>query len=160
MDDIQISISPEEVSRMTRSIPEARKSVIDFKLEIKRRLRFCFKQLRKEGVYARANFLCCNACAGSTIFRMRKEDPDGFGKKFYGLCFYHAQDNEELEAGRNFCITFTSFEDGRESEVAQHVLSVLNKNGITASWDSNIAHRISVSLQDLIARRLCELFSH
>jgi len=66
-----------------------------------RRLNRAFHLMRKRGLLARANYLCCGNCAGSAITDMAENLIDD-GKRtkdsILGCCFYHAQDNEIIDA--------------------------------------------------------------
>ncbi|MCD6148080.1 hypothetical protein J7J18_01770 [bacterium] len=54
-----------------------------------------FKELRKEGFLARANFMCCRNCAGSEL-ACRAEKLYEKGKEVKGAIFWTRQDEESL----------------------------------------------------------------
>ncbi|WP_407670858.1 DUF6891 domain-containing protein [Parenemella sanctibonifatiensis] len=54
---------------------------------------------------------------------------------------------DRLELGEiELAIYFTSFEDGREAEVARTVVDTLKNNGLNASWDGSVDSAIMVPL--------------
>jgi hypothetical protein len=86
-----------------------------------------FKALRKEGYFARQNFMCCQGCGWSAV-------PEGREEK---VVFYHSQDASQMRKGEDFCLAWTG--DGNE------ICRILNENGVETKWDGSKSTRIIVT---------------
>jgi len=86
-------------------------------MRTKIKLNRLFKELRKQGYFARQNFWCCNTCATSDI----PKDKD--------YVFYHQQDANSLkEDGDRVMIGFRG--DGTDiCNIARHFGFITNWNG-------------------------------
>jgi len=120
----------------------------------KTRLNNAFKEMRKQGLITRQNYLCCQTCAGYGITtdvvemikngRKKKED-------IKGCVFYHHQDNELLKRNHSFYLAFGSL-DSKElgliglntKDVGKIVCDCLSKNQIEHSWNGEETERILV----------------
>lgn len=99
----------------------------------KQRIAFAFRDLRKQGIYARMKFWCCQSCACA--------DLEQRGKTHF--VFYHQQDAEAFnrygdlrEYGMH--IAFGELED------AHALVKALNAHGLPTEWDGTQEHRVRV----------------
>lgn len=114
-------------------------------------LALVFKRLRRMGLIARMNYLCCGGCAGSQIAtdavdRVKK------GKLVNGTCFYHRQDNERHQNGYSLYLRFgclDTVEMGKIGlptvEVGKMITKVLTEEGIAFEWDGTAEAAIKVT---------------
>jgi hypothetical protein len=86
-----------------------------------------FKALRKEGYFARQNFMCCQGCGWSAV-------PEGREEK---VVFFHSQDAARMRDGNEFYLAWSG--DGNE------ICRVLNENGVETKWDGSNSSRIAVT---------------
>jgi len=118
--------------------------------EMKVLIRDCFKSLRKDGMFARMNFFCCQTCARYDIGKKAKEAKSK-AKPFRGYVFYHNQDNENLESNGKFYLAFGGNEDTEENfttktwQVGNLVANRLKKFGLEIEWDNKPETRIRVT---------------
>lgn len=66
-----------------------------------RRLNRAFHLMRKRGLLAKANFLCCSNCAGTEITNIAEKliaSKKRTKESITGCCFYHNQDNEIIDS--------------------------------------------------------------
>ena len=97
-----------------------------------------FRQLRREGWWARMNHLCCQTCLTYDT------DDD---KPYIG---FHAQDNERIpESGYTYLTHGPPVDDAHYpaywSELA---VMVIEDYGLTVEWDGTMASRIKVLLPE------------
>ena len=85
-----------------------------------------FRELRKEGYFAKQNFWCCQSCGWAAI-------PDDQSEK---AVFYHNQDNESKREGKSFCLAWSG--DGN------FICDILRKHGIEVQWEGTSDRRIEV----------------
>lgn len=86
-----------------------------------------FKALRKQGYFARQNFMCCQGCGWSAV-------PEGKEDK---VVFFHGQDAARMRAGNDFHLAWAG--DGNE------ICRILNENGVETEWDGTTSTRIAVT---------------
>lgn len=91
------------------------------------RLNQAFKELRKNGYFARQNFLCCSSCGWSAI-------PEGKDDK---AVFYHNQESESKKQGNPIYLCW----DGNGNEIVQ----IFHNNGIETEWTGTKETRIVIS---------------
>lgn len=94
----------------------------------KTKLTKAFKELRKQGYFARQNFWCCQTCGWAA---MTDEESDK-------AVFYHAQDNDDLIEDGSCHLAWSG--DGKL------IADILTKNGVKVDWDGNNSKRIKISL--------------
>ena len=94
----------------------------------KSKLTKAFKELRKQGYFARQNFWCCQSCAWAD---MTDEQADK-------AVFYHAQDNDNLKENGSCHLAWSG--DGKL------IVDILEKNGIEVDWDGSDNKRIGIKL--------------
>ena len=114
------------------------------------RLNRAFAALRKQGLLARQNFLCCGSCAGyalteDAVARTRK------GKKVNGCVFYHRQDTERFLTGDTLFLGYGPLDSTElgtigltTREVGTLVVAALEAEGLEPHWDGNPDTRISL----------------
>lgn len=86
-----------------------------------------FKGLRKNGYFARQNFMCCQTCGWSGV-------PDGKESK---VVFYHNQDNDNKKNYEPFYLSWSG--DGNE------IQRILKEHGVETEWDGSDSTRIQVT---------------
>jgi len=106
-----------------------------------------FKELRKEGIVARANYMCCQSCGCAGIDEALVKNP-----KKIGFTFWHHQDNEDLQnSGKVYLAYGIHAGDETDEECDKKVLLVANKivdklkeAGLIIEWNGNTNTRILV----------------
>jgi hypothetical protein len=89
-----------------------------------------FKELRKEGYFARQNWKCCNSCGWEAI-------PDEQAKH---AVFYYAQNANDLKE-HGFC--HLSWDgDGKK------IVKILKANGLKVTWNGSKAQKIKVEVTE------------
>ena len=105
-----------------------------------------FAKLRKTGIIARQNYLCCQSCGCAGVDRdfIRLSAENQASKT--GFCFYHRQDSDSRDRGHNFHLTFGVFRESRGDPVAigQKIVEVLVGCGIPAKWNGSSDTRICI----------------
>lgn len=99
-----------------------------------------FKELRKQKIFARQNFWCCQSCACADI------DTSVDKQKYIGYVYYHQQDGQSKKEGKNFFLAFGSINDDDKisQEVGQKIVDTLIKHGVITCWNGNTGTRIMV----------------
>ena len=115
-------------------------------------LKKAFADLRKQGILAKQNYMCCMGCAsgalGEEIKKANKETPN----KYMGGAYYHQQDAETLrESGFCHigygCAPDTKFDNELMAlTVGQAVKMTLERYGLKVEWDGDTSERICVSI--------------
>ena len=110
--------------RPTRSaIEDTRKKVLS-----------AFRKIRRRGVRARANFLCCTNCATSGL--------NVKGKR--GGVYWHAQNEESFRRDGELVIGFFT-ETGKGSvDVARDLVKLLKAEGLEVEWNGTGDQKITV----------------
>jgi len=125
-------------------------------IEKKVALRAAFKDMRKAGLMARMNYMCCQNCAGyaMTTEAVKRIDAGTPQEDIKGCVFYHNQDNANLERDRKFYLAYGNMDSteygtiGLPTEtVGQIVVEILDKYDIKTEWDGNASSRIFVDLE-------------
>ena len=106
-----------------------------------------FRQLRREGWWARMNHLCCQTCL--------TYDTDD-EKPYIG---FHAQDNERIpESGYTYLTHGPPVGDTYDSTVwSKRAVVVIESFGLTVEWDGTMASRIKVFLPETMPLDLDDL---
>jgi hypothetical protein len=123
-----------------------------------------FGDLRKQGLIARANFRCCQSCAGyeisEKVSKMSKEEAG----KVKGCTYWHQQDEDDLKERGSLYLAYGNLETTGNGtvglptvEVGKMVLETLKKYGLTVEWDGSEGSRIQVDLTKLIPKEIMEL---
>jgi hypothetical protein len=85
-----------------------------------------FKELRKNGYFAKMNHTCCQSCGWSEI-------PDEKSNK---VVFFHRQDAVDLCASGNVYLSWAG--DGN------YIVDIIKKHGMEVVWDMSDKTRILV----------------
>lgn len=110
-----------------------------------------FRHMRKLGFIARQNFSCCSGCAGSQIATELEQMSAEQAIKVVGVCYYHKQDADDRDAGRDFYISFGQVEcaSGRGTylsplTVGELVCHCLRIAGVKFEWEIDPKTRIKI----------------
>ncbi|MFP4343773.1 MAG: DUF6891 domain-containing protein [Anaerolineales bacterium] len=109
-------------------------------------LDMAFGVLDHRGIVARQNFSCCQTCGhteiGAEIERVRKQRP------VEGYVFYHEQDTESAAETGALYLAYGAVEEGPATlvEVGQHIVSILQAEGLHVEWDQDPRKRLRVNL--------------
>ena len=106
--------------------------------EFKMKLTDAFKDLRKQGFFARQNFLCCQSCAWAEA---PADKP---------VVFYHAQDAASLREAEGKRGTSRFKQDdvgvylafGHDALAGQKIVDALKRAGVDYTWDGTEDQRI------------------
>jgi hypothetical protein len=109
-----------------------------------------FAQLRKEGYLAKANYLCCQTCAGyaltATAVKLVKA-----GKEIKGCVYWHKQDEKNFWKNGIFYLSFGPLDSKQHGKiglptikVGKHVVAVLKQHSVKTEWDGTEYARIKV----------------
>ena len=128
---------------------------IESKIELKKRIRKAYKQLRKEGLICKGNFLCCSNCAG---YQLASEISDKIEKdkkykdKIKGVVFWHKQAERSL---MNNCtglyLDFGNVNTSKfgvvglsDTEIGYILKDALEKCNLEVEWNCNPRTKILV----------------
>jgi len=118
---------------------------------VRERLLEVFKELRKEGFLARANFMCCRTCAGYDL-ACRAEELHKRGKEIKGTVFWTRQDEEDLRKSGRMYISYGPLGTKKYGTIGLPTKTVgkifcekLTKYNIPHKWDGNPDVRILVA---------------
>jgi len=110
-----------------------------------------FADLRKQGIMAKQNYLCCMGCASSSLGEEIRQAHASHPNKYLGGAYYHSQDAEDLRE-RGFChIGYGAAPDSANEElfaltVGQAVKLTMERHGLKVDWDGDVTQRIRVSI--------------
>lgn len=102
-----------------------------------------FKDLRKEGLIAKQNFMCCRSCASCSIWN----DIDASPGKYKGAVYYCKQDGDNLRKDGRFYLGFGAADtddDKVATLIGQLTKVVLEKHGLNVEWDGSANTRLLV----------------
>lgn len=139
-----------EVIKEPLSVPVARAKVIE-----------AFKNLRKEGFIARANFSCCGNCAGHEIAGFIAKKPLEEAEKIKGCMTWNRQSEESFQRSGELYIGYGPVyvskykrEFGLSTEkVGKALVAELEKQGLDVVWNGNPNTRIVVKAEKPPRRR-------
>lgn len=116
------------------------------------KLNALFRALRRAGLVARQNHLCCGGCAAASVGEMAR------ARGLRGAVYYHRQDAEGLrptdvwgirrKGGEGVHLGFGAV-DADESvtvEIGAEVCRLAREVGLTTEWDGTAAQRVWVAL--------------
>lgn len=115
----------------------------------KQLLNKAFADLRKQGIMAKQNYLCCMGCASSSLGEEIKKAHAEHPNKYLGGAYYHSQDAEDLRE-RGYChIGYGAAPDAANEEllsltVGQAVKMTLERYGLKVEWPGTTDQRIKV----------------
>jgi hypothetical protein len=111
-----------------------------------------FKESRKEGFIARANYLCCQSCADSQIVQDAEKLADK-GKRIKGCIYWHRQDEDNLRRHNKLYLAYGNIESEKHGviglpnkEIGEIIKSKLERVGLKVEWNSNPDTRILVTV--------------
>ncbi len=91
-----------------------------------------FPALRRRGVYARANFLCCGGCGHC------KASETALEHGLVGYVFWHKQDEARFTDGRaGVHIKFGAVSDVTTSEIGEMLAEEAVHAGLNVSWNGD-----------------------
>lgn len=109
-----------------------------------------FAYLRRKGIIARANFLCCQNCAGYDITQIAVKQVNE-GKEVNGCVFWHGQDEESWQRSGYMYLAFGDMDSGdigkiglETTEVGKRVVAALKQFNVPYEWDGSANTRIKV----------------
>jgi len=118
--------------------------------EVRSNILKAFAYLRRKGIIARANFLCCQNCAGYDITQIAVKQINE-GKEVNGCVFWHAQDEENWQRSGSMYLAFGNMDSGdigkiglETTEVGKMVVEALIKYNVPYEWDGGSGTRIKV----------------
>ena len=118
--------------------------------EVRSNILKAFAHLRKRGIIARANFLCCQTCAGYDITQIAVKQVNK-GKEVNGCVFWHAQDEQDWQHSGSMYLAFGDMDSGdigkiglETSEVGKIVIKALKKYNVPYEWNGSAGRRIKV----------------
>lgn len=91
-----------------------------------------FKDLRKLGVAARANFMCCMGCATAAAPK---------GKPFV---YWHKQDDERFRETGTLDLRYCAPKEKDVAPLAGRIVSALSDHGIRFEWSGSTDETITV----------------
>jgi hypothetical protein len=91
-----------------------------------------FAQLRKDGYFAKQNFMCCQSCGWAEMSEAEAEK----------AVFYHAQDAADLRKGDDLYLCWS----GNGHQIAR----ALEHHGMEVEWDGTTSTRIVVRNSSII----------
>ncbi len=120
-----------------------------------------FEDLRKQGLIARANFRCCQSCAGyeisEKVSKMSKEEAG----KVKGCVYWHQQDEDNLKERGSLYLAYGNLETTGNGtvglptvEVGKMVVETLKRYGLSVEWDGSEGSRIQVDLTKPIPKEI------
>jgi len=102
-----------------------------------------FKMMRKMGIVARQNFLCCQSCGCAAIDDIVEKKRKAKQPVPLGYCFYHAQDADTLRYSGYVYLAFGAIDDNGDSTgVGNIIVMCLKQCGVRCKWDGNCYTRI------------------
>lgn len=118
--------------------------------EVRGNILKAFAHLRKKGIIARANFLCCQTCAGYDITQMAVKQVNE-GKEVNGCVFWHAQDEQDWQRSGSMHLAYGDMNSGEHgkigletTEVGKIVVEALKKYNVPYEWNGSAGRRILV----------------
>lgn len=109
------------------------------KLELKP-LRQAFAKLRRYGILAEMDYLCCGNCGSYAMEKEYKAAPED--DKPVGYCFFHGQDMDCLIEEGSAMLNFNGFDAVSSVFVGNLIVDTLSSCGVRCKWDGDVRHRI------------------
>lgn len=106
-------------------------------------LAVAFREMRKQGLLAKQNFMCCRSCGSHALWNTMGEQPG----KYKGAVFYCKQDGDNLRESGKFYLGFGAADTDDDKEttiIGWMVQSALVKSGLQVEWDGSPGTRILV----------------
>jgi hypothetical protein len=117
----------------------------------KTRLNEAFRALRKHGLIARQNFMCCGGCAGCALANEAEKLVD-LGKTVAGAVFYHKQSGDRLREGKGFYVNFGTLDTQKhgvigtmtDEEIGRLVVKEFEAARLKVEWNGDASMSILV----------------
>jgi len=106
-----------------------------------------FRKLRSKGFIARANYLCCQTCAGHAIGE-ELDKQIALGKKMNGYVFWHRQDEDSYWRTGVLFLAYGGAGETSTEKAGRTVVETLEACGLKVEWNGDIGQRIRVIVQD------------
>lgn len=110
----------------------------------KDRLNGMFRELRRQRIVARQNFMCCGSCASAELASMVRE------RDARGAVYYHRQEGERLRAGaERVYLAYGAGDGASESEdrvIGLEIVHAAQRNGLAVDWDGDVTKCVVVLL--------------
>jgi hypothetical protein len=124
-------------------------------------LNAAFRALRKRGVIARQEFLCCRTCAGYAIAEEIGKWPEEKRNKVTGIVFTTRQDKESTEAGDVFLkygdVAVDDKTYGLPTEVVGRMArEEAERAGLFVAWDGNSMTCVRVLSERAVTESVAE----
>lgn len=105
-----------------------------------------FRELRKEGIIARQNFLCCMTCGFSAMANLEKQ-PRNATK--VGEVFYHSQKADDYKEDGNLMLHYGTTDYGAKQgysseDVGRIVTDAATKLGLPWRWNGDSGRCICI----------------
>jgi hypothetical protein len=116
-----------------------------------------FAELDRNGIVARQNWTCCQACGHTDI--AYETGKTSVHRRVYGYVFFHHGDAENVVNADHLYLAYGSVLNRSDDEavaVAHEVVAVLRKHGFTVEWNGLIQKRIGIKNIRWQRRRLPE----
>jgi len=139
----EICLARQEIVRHKSYLARLTKTLDDLvSKDIKQRVNKAFRILRKDGVIARQNFMCCSSCATAALEPIWKKT----GKT--KIVYYHKQDGESFNKGYNLTIRYGHSSDDKDKtrDLGIHVTNILVFVGLVYDWDGDPEKTIQVGV--------------
>lgn len=111
-----------------------------------------FKALRKTGITARQNFLCCGGCGSAQLHEWYKK---GELARTVGYVFYHQQDRDNMvrtrvgdELGVYLCFGSFVLDEERTTRVGRRIVELAEELNLGVEWDGKPETRVRVFLRE------------
>lgn len=102
-----------------------------------------FKMMRKYGIFARQNFLCCQTCGCAAVDKAVEEKRKKKQDVPLGYCFYHAQDAACLREEGRVMLAYGAIDDNGDSTAVGSIIAMcLRECGVAYKWDGSRYTRI------------------
>jgi hypothetical protein len=105
-----------------------------------------FALMRKLGLLAEQNYLCCQTCGVHAMQDCADKDFPADAKPL-GYCFYHAQDRDCLKEHGEAHLAFNAFGAGDSEAVGRIITHCLKVSGVRFKWDGTQRQRIQFFLK-------------
>jgi hypothetical protein len=133
--------------------------------ELRENMNKAFNDMRKVGFIARQDFSCCQSCAGSELAREAAKRVQA-GKTVNGVVYYHHQDAEGRNEGRNFYLAYGEVDSDKIGKirmdtktVGERVCEILKKHNVPFEWDGTSKSRILITQKTFVSAKLTEAMS-
>lgn len=108
-------------------------------------LRVAFAEMRRYGILAEANFLCCMSCGCSAMQEQAEQFPEN--AQPVGYCFYHGQDADGLAENGRAMLAYGGFGSTDPGAVGRIIVGCLERAGVRCQWSGDPGQRIEFWLR-------------